>query len=200
MSLISTLPDVGLPNGIYSPANSHGLLLLADSTNAVIWRISTTTGAHSIAISDPLFKVPTNASIGLGVNGIKTSLVDDKLWFTNPASGIIGEIAITPNGTALGPARVLANVPIADDFATSAGELPLFAVGDNTLWRVDGESARVVAGGAEDLTLEGATAAALGRTFADQGVLYISTDGGLSAPVGGVMTGGKILAVNVAGR
>ena len=197
VTLIGTLPGIGFPNGIYSPSPAPGLVLLADSTNGVIWRIDTVTGGYTHFLEDPAFRVPPNATFDLGINGIEISATGDKVWFTNTAAGIVGEISITPSG-AVSAAKVLARIPEVDDFASTAGQLPLYVVGDNALWRVDANGTHLLAGGPDDVTLEGATAVAQGRTYYDQSVYYISTNGGLPAPVNGQVTGGKILAVNVA--
>lgn len=84
-----------------------------------------------------------------------------------------------------------------DDF-TIAEDGRVYVAGDNTLWRVGLEGkVNVLAGGPDDLTLEGATSAQFGRTRDDEGVLYVGTNGGVLAPVGGVVHGGQILAINV---
>ena len=84
-----------------------------------------------------------------------------------------------------------------DDFEV-APDGTIYVVGDNTLWRVSTEGeVEVLAGGPNDVTLEGATSARLGRTVEDSNVLYITTNGGLLKAVDGDLHGGQLLAVNV---
>ena len=71
--------------------------------------------------------------------------------------------------------------------------------GGNSLERVDVDGTRsLIAGGLNTTVVAGATAAAFGRTWKDQGVVYVVTSGGQAAPVNGTYTeGGKVVAVTV---
>ncbi|KAK4962522.1 hypothetical protein LTR10_000148 [Elasticomyces elasticus] len=74
---ISTFPDIGWPTGMYDSAATPGLVLLADSYKAVIWRIDTVTGGHTQFLEDPAPGIPANATSDLGINGIKVSSTSD---------------------------------------------------------------------------------------------------------------------------
>lgn len=198
VTLIANLPNVGLPDGV-APlgASDPGVVLVADAApgQGIVWRVDTSTGAYTIAIQDPAF-LPLNPLLPLGVDGIH--IHNDELYFCNLAANLLGKVSITANGSAAGPIKnITTSLTIPDDFAV-APDGTIYIVGDNTLWRVSTEGkVEVLAGGADDVTLEGATAAQLGRTVADAGVLYISTNGGLLKPVDGDLHGGQLLAVNV---
>lgn len=195
VDLIVNPPEVGLPDEIAALPNDPGVVLLADAANGVIWRIDIYTGAHVIAIEDDLFAI-SNPLIPLGVDGIH--IHDNELYFTNLGANLLGKVPITDNGTATGPIQNITDqLIIPDDFEVAA-DGTVYVVGDNTLWRVSSDGqVDVLAGGAQDITLEGATAARLGRTRDDAGVLYISTNGGLLQAVDGVIHGGQVLALNV---
>lgn len=169
--------------------------MLADAAKGVIWRVDTYTGAHTIAIKSDVF-LPSNPLIPLGVDGIHR--FNNELYFTNLGANLLGKVAITNNGTTARPIQnVTTQLVFPDDF-TVAADGTVYVVGDNTLWRVQPTSqVDVLAGGPDDLTLEGATSAQFGRTREDEDVLYIGTNGGLLAPVDGVVHGGQVLAVNV---
>jgi len=192
--LIATLPNVGLPNGIAPLPHDAGIVLVSDSAYGVIWCVNSCTGAYSVAINNTIL-APT-ALNPVGVDGIR--LHGSELYFTNYAAGLFSKVPITSDGAAAGPFVNLAtSLTRPDDFFVAA-DGTAYVVGDNTLWRIipDG-TVDVVAGGPNNLALEGATSAQFGRTREDEGVLYITTNGGLSGAVGGVVHGGQVLAVDV---
>lgn len=85
-----------------------------------------------------------------------------------------------------------------------------FEIGpDGTVWVVTNDDnsliavtprdrkVKVVAGAKDQLTLAGGTGAAFGHTKRDKHVLYISTAGGLDAPVNGTLVEpGKVMGVD----
>lgn len=148
-----------------------GLILVADAFEGVVWRVDTKSGDYNIAIADDSFKI-ANPAIPLGVDGIH--IADGFLYFTNFGSNTFGKVSIDSYGTATGPVEIVtAGLLLPDDFAIVADGTS-FVAGGNTLWKVtpDG-SVKVLAGGANDTTLEGVTSAQFARTRADTGVLYL---------------------------
>ncbi|MCJ1438645.1 hypothetical protein MMC27_008035 [Xylographa pallens] len=194
VTLIANLTDVVLPDGIATLDNEIGLVLLADAAKGIVWRVDTTTGDYSVAIQDKLFTTD-NKLIPLGVDGIH--ILDDQLYFTNFGNNAFGRVGISANGSATGPIEIIANMTIPDDFAI-ADNGTAYLAGDNSLYRYrqDGQ-VDILVGGPNSLVLEGCTSAQLGRTRMDKNVLYIGTNGGLLAPVDGVIHGGQLVAVNV---
>ena len=194
VTLIANLTDVILPDGLATLDNEIGLVLLADAAKGIVWRVDTNTGDYSIAIQDKLFTTD-NKLIPLGVDGIH--ILDDQLYFTNFGNNAFGRVAISANGSATGPIEIIANMTIPDDFAI-ADNGTAYLAGDNSLYRYrqNGE-VDILVGGPNSLVLEGCTSAQLGRTRMDKNVLYIGTNGGLLAPVDGVIHGGQLVAVNV---
>lgn len=152
------------------------------------------TGEHSVAFQSDLF-LPNASTLPLGVDGLR--IWKDNLFFTNIANSVFGSVPISQNGSATSPVREIAKTPFGDDFAVAA-DGTAYVAGDNTLFRVDlTGNVETLAGGPDDLILEGATSAQFGRTSVDDGVLYISTNGGLLSPVHGEVHGGQVLAINV---
>lgn len=195
VQLVANLTDVGLPDGITTLDYEAGVVLLADASRGLVWRVDVETGNHTIAIQDDQF-IPTNQEIPLGVDGVH--ILNDYLYFTNLGSDLLGRVPISGNGSALGPVQnVTTNMTFPDDFAVAENGTA-YVAGGNTLYRVQpGGNVQALAGGPNDLILEGATSAQFGRTRMDQDVLYIGTNGGILAPVQGVVHGGQILAINV---
>ena len=171
------------------------MVLLADAAKGIVWRVDTYTGAYSVVIQNDVF-LPTNPLIPLGVDGVH--ILRNELYFTNLGNNLLGVVQISANGTAIGALQNISNqLAFPDDFAVTDNGT-VYVVGDNTLWRVTPNGGvDVLAGGAQDLALEGATSAQFGRTKDDAGVLYVGTNGGLLAAVDGVLHGGQLLAVNV---
>lgn len=195
MSLIANLTSVVLPDGVATLPYDPSVVLVADATKGVIWRVNTATGNYSMAIDNPTFK-PTG-ELPLGVNGIH--ILNSELYFTNLATNSVGKVTITSDGSAASAIQVLTTKALAaDDFALSDDGI-VYAAGANTLWQVaaDGYTAPFV-GGLSSTVIQGITSARFGRTEMDKDVLYMSTQGGLlEDPPGSVGHGGQLLAVNI---
>ena len=185
-----------MPDGVAALQFDRGVVLVTDAQKGKIWRVDTTTGEHTIAIEDPLFKIG-GSPIPVGVDGIH--IVNNELYFTNLATSLFGKVAISADGTATGPIqKVSTSATFGDDFGL-AGDGTAYVAGDNTLWRVrlDGTTDAIV-GGANSTALQGITSAQFGRTRDDQDVVYMGTQGGmLFLPPGAQVHGGQLLAVNV---
>jgi hypothetical protein len=174
-----------------------------------LYKVNIDTGEYSVAVSDPALTPNTTAIAQLGVNGIHYR--DGYVYFTNSfrVADWYGRIPLNPNGSATGPAEAIASGEhyptnlggLADDFALDP-EGNAWVTGDPSavLTKVtqSGE-VTVVAGGTNSTLLEGDTSAAFGRTAKDEKTLYITTNGGLAYPVDGVITGGKVLALDTSG-
>jgi hypothetical protein len=133
------------------------------------------------------------------------------LYFSNSNLVKIFRIKITKDG------YVAQNGKADVDVYADLGKVTIFVddftfKDDGTLWAVsndgntivavskDGKIIEEVAGRRDQLTIAGGTAAAFGRTKKDRDVLYVSTAGGLDAPVNGTVTEpGKVVAVDTAG-
>lgn len=199
---VAAFNSSGLINGLTTLSIPHQTIILADTYLGVIWKLDVQTSAQSIVIDLPEMKPPTpNNSASLGVNGIK--IRDGFLYFTNTDVGTFSRVHIDTNGTAYGAVQTLATVPYADDFALDAqgnawvAQGPLNTVafvkynGGKQPWNVT-----TAAGSIGELTVAGGTACAFGRGPTDQGTLYVTTEGGTTAPVNGTITeGGKVVAL-----
>ncbi|KAK6390439.1 hypothetical protein LTR65_005563 [Meristemomyces frigidus] len=193
VTLIATLPAVGFPNGVTSLPSDKRNVLVADSAKGIIWRVDTHTGACTVAMENTSFAF-ASALLPLGVNGIH--VLGSELYFTNTGAGLFGKVNITTNGLAAGAVQIITSSVFPDDFALTANGTA-YIVGSSALWRASPDGQVAVLAGPNDLALEGDTSAHFGRTSKDKDVLYIVTNGGLAAPVDGVVHGGQVLAVNV---
>lgn len=197
VSVAAHIPNVALPDGIVTLNNRT--ILVADPPNGAIWSVNIKTGAYSIVSSDPLLK-------GTGVDGLK--LHDDKLYFTDTSERLLGRFAIDlKTGIPVDNASVVARYPddppvvAYDDFALSRDgkfAYPVIA-GGNSVTQVNVLTGKqvTIAGELNDITTAQPTSAAFGRN-GDEGILYVTTAGGLGIPVNGNETvGGQIVAIRV---
>ena len=140
----------------------------------------------------------------LGINGLK--LHGSTLYFTNSAEKLLAKIEINPDGIAAGKAIVVARSPTGatfDDFALDwRGDAFLATGPGNSIEEVgrDGEPQVIIAGIVNSMEIAKPTSAQFGRTAADREVLYVTTGGGLAAPVDGdEIVGGQLVAVDTDG-
>ncbi len=168
------LPRVGLPDGATALQYDPGVVLVADASKGLIWRVDTTSGAYSIAIDDPLFK-PIEPS-PLGVDGIH--IVNDELYFTNLGINLVGKLAITAEGSAAGPVQNISTLAVAPDDFALAGDGTVYAGGYNTLWRIQSKgTTKAIVGDVKSTAVQGITSAQFGRTAIDRDVVYMGTNG-----------------------
>ena len=190
-SLITTIPEAGFLNGVTTIQGGHpDYVLIADSLNGLVYRVNVKTGEYRSTIASPLWL--GNPGIQIGINGVKVQ--EGYLFWTNSAQSTFGAVPINvEDGEATGPVTVFAAAPNGtsfDDFAfkPSTGEIFL-ATQPNAISLIPREGQPIiVAGGGDDMTLNGPTACAFGP---DGCTLYITTAGGFgpAGPVsGGVYT------------
>lgn len=198
VSKISDIPEAAMLNGMAS-LNSQAVLI-ADSKLGVVFYLDTSTGKHRIAIDHKSFKPLQNKIVTIGINGVKVH--NGYLYYTNSFSGTLMRVRAHPyTGEAIGAFETVGPQPwIADDIAVAkdgttyiAGSIANFV----TKVSPSGKSV-VIAGDANSSVVAGATAVAFGRTTRDMGLLYVSDNGGMAAPVNGTfIEGGKITAVRI---
>ncbi|KAF2023868.1 hypothetical protein EK21DRAFT_50622, partial [Setomelanomma holmii] len=206
---IANIPEAKFLNGVVPLPEHPEILLIADSQFGRLFRLDTRTGTSEIVADRPELKPypeRQNKTVGFGINGV--GIRDDYLYFSNSNLVTIFRIPITRDGYIArhGEAQVevYADLSVATIFVD---DFTFFD--DGTLWAVsndgstivavspDGTKIQSVAGSIDQLTIAGGTAGAFGRTKQDRHVLYVSTAGGLDAPVNGTVTEpGKVVAVD----
>ncbi|KAK0508793.1 hypothetical protein JMJ35_009069 [Cladonia borealis] len=202
VSLAATLSGARLLNGATTLTPNE--ILTADSVLGIIWLTDITTGSSHPAFSDPLM-LPTAAPPGIGINGIKILPgIPSYLYFTNSALALLAKIPLHPNNTAAGPAEIVTHAPAGtsyDDFTFDIfGNIAFLATSQgNSIAEVKTRNGKqeIVAGNVNSTKIAEPTSAQLGG----DGVLYVTTAGGLAVPVvvGGeeVRVGGQLVAVEV---
>lgn len=209
---LANIPAAAFLNGVIPLPGNPSILLIPDSQFGLVFRLDTRTGVSEIIADRAEFKPypeRQNKTVGFGINGVR--IQDGYLYFTNSNLVSIFKIKITRDGYVARNGK--AEVELVADMSGVTVFVDDFAVGeDGTLWAVsndgntivavskDGKTIESVAGRFDQLTIAGGTAAAFGRGKKDRKVLYVSTAGGLDAPVNGTVTEpGKVVAVDTEG-
>ena len=203
---ISSFPKATL-NGMWTLDADAGLILATDSTNGVIYRLDVNTGENEIVIDDPVLKVPVNATVSLGPNGIEVR--DGYLYATNTGAGTFSRIPIDSEGIQTGPGEVLARnangAPGGDDWTfDDAGNA---FVGENpnswvSLIREGSSKPEIITASSGDTVLRGPTCARFGVSEEDvaRGRLYVGDNGGIAQYRSGNFTrGGGVYYIDTAG-
>ena len=203
---ISSFPKATL-NGLWTLDASAGLVLATDSTNGVIYRLDTKTGENEVVIDDPVLKIPANATVSLGPNGIETR--DGYLYVTNLAAGAFSRVPIDAMGVQTGPGEVLARNPGGaaggDDWVFDAAGNAF--VGENpnnwvSLIRNGSDTPEIITATGEDAVLGGPTSLRFGVSEEDvaRGRLYVGDNGGIAQYRSGNFTqGGGVYYIDLAG-
>lgn len=187
-----------------------GVLLVADCFAGFIWRIdlgdkarSAKAGiwlAHDTMAMDPDSELPPPPQPG--VNGVRYGPQTGYLFYTSTAQKVFMRVAVDPSTLdPAGDAVFVAAIDNGDDFCLDeiAGFAYVTRHRANTLDRVPleprhGSEVRHIAGDPLNEILVGPSSAAWGRGPGDYGrVAYVTTDGGTTAPPGGIVRKAALL-------
>lgn len=197
VSKVVDMPDAVFLNGMTSlPAPSLGVLV-SDSTRGVVYRVDVATGQYSVALQDETFLPSHNASLPIGINGIR--LHAQHLYYSNTFRQLFGRIPInTTTGAASGTYEIIGTEFMVDDFAVDEQDHTYAAAGFvNEVFKIAQHGkTRLVVGKTNSSSVLGATSAVFGRTWLDKDVLYITTSGGQASALDGLsIEGGKVVAL-----
>lgn len=209
VSKIVDIPEAKFLNGVVALPSAPRIVLIADSQLGLLFRLDTDSGAYQIIADRPEFKPHAerfNKTVGFGINGVK--IRNGWLYFSNTNLVNIYRVGITQDGFIAKNGK--AAVELYADLNPVTTFLDDFEIGpDGTVWAVTNDDntlvavrphsqkVEVVAGAKDQLKLAGGTGAAFGRTRKDAHLLYVSTTGGLDAPINGtVVEPGKVVSVD----
>ncbi|KAI1422123.1 hypothetical protein F5Y12DRAFT_717751 [Xylaria sp. FL1777] len=203
--LVTKIAEAGILNGVASvPSCPSSAILVADNELSLIWRVDLKTGEYETAAEVPEMKGLSNATVPLGVNGVKTR--GEYLYFSNSNLASIFRLPIDKRGVAAKDAKAervaKLDTGFVDDFvideegkywgATNSGNTVVVAK--------RGSGSIVVAGKSTELTVAGDTALGLGRTEADKNIVYVVTGGTVTSPVNGTVSeSAKVVAIDRTG-
>lgn len=189
IEVVATLPDAVMLNGMDALPQNPAVVLIADSRVGAVWRVNTTDGNVAMAYQADLLLPPENATVPIGINGLKIS--NGYVYFTNTAKSLFARIAVTDDGVMHGEVDTVAILGPEveydwDDFVMDAsGEIAYMAQSPDAVGRViigTGEMDVVAGVGNDSISLLGPTSVAL----AEDGVTaYVSTRGTQSSGISG---------------
>jgi hypothetical protein len=193
---VARIPNAVMLNGMASLPTQPHIVLIADSRLGCLFRVDTTTGISKITFRDDTLAAPTNASIPIGINGLK--IARGYLYFTNTARGTFSRVPVSADGLKFGDVELIASLDMSvsgddwDDFALDTDGVAYIAQPDNSIVRIQPDGQQIiVAGGGETDDIIGPTSVQVGIS----GVLYVTTRGGT---VDGVTYSGQVVEVQLA--
>ncbi|GKT51439.1 uncharacterized protein ColSpa_11620 [Colletotrichum spaethianum] len=198
VSKVTDMPEASYLNGLTTLDSRAGVVLTGDCTSGRVFRLDTNTGNYTVALDNALLQPPPNATLPIGINGIR--MFRDHLYFTNTFKGIYARVPVDlVTGEAKGPYEVLGTNVTADDLAVKAGVGYLAGSIGNVIIKIKtGKESEVIAGNLNSTEVAGATAVAFGRTKKDKEVLYVVTSGTEVSPVNGTFVEpGKVVALDI---
>ena len=194
--------DAYLPNGI-TALSSH-TVLISDSLLGHILKLNVQTGEHNVVITHPSMAPNPNASVTLGVNGLKLS--GEWLYYTNCGAGSLHRVKISPSGFAMPSsfATIATDLGVLDDFdVTDDGTVFGVRPFSNEVFRISPSGTGygkvvTVLGDLNSTVVAGGTSVKFGRTWWDRGVAYVGTNGRIvESGKGTFVEGGKVVGVDV---
>ncbi|KAJ5689528.1 hypothetical protein N7462_003920 [Penicillium macrosclerotiorum] len=196
---VTRLPGAVMLNGMASlPKQSH-IVLIADSRLGYLFRVDTRTGASKVAFKDEALTAPANATIPIGVNGLKVT--GGYVYFTNSARNTFSRIPVSADGLKFGAIQVISRLNAGttgddwDDFAIDTEGVAYVAQPDNAIARIspDGQQTIVAGGGSSNIII-GPTSVQIANGGE---LLYVTTRGGT---VDGFSYSGQVLQVQLSGK
>ncbi|KUJ22891.1 NHL repeat-containing protein [Mollisia scopiformis] len=174
-----TTPKETLVKEITEASNLNGLavlnnntVLVADAGRGDVYRFDVTTGAYSVALSDPT--MTPSGSIPFGIDGIKYR--DGVVWYTNIFKNSFHKVPVDATGKATGAVTTLWTNLMGDDLCFGPnGKIYVATNGKNSVIEVDpavGKPTTVA-------TVTGSTSCGFGRGSADKDVIYIGASQGI---------------------
>lgn len=197
VSKVADIPDALFLNGSALLNRDEGIILLADSIVGAVYQLQISSAKVQVWIQHKLLEKVTDNPLLPGVNGIK--VYKGALYLSNTDAKIFLRAAIDGSGGSTGEIELVQEKLNVDDFAfDTEGSSYLTTHVFQSVVKLTGDGTRSrIAGGPDDRTCAGTTAAAFGRTEADRTSLYVTTNGGMSYPVDGEVGSARLLKIDV---
>ncbi|OKL64416.1 hypothetical protein UA08_00427 [Talaromyces atroroseus] len=182
--LIAAIPEAGFLHGVttFQKTRDTVYVLIADAVQGAIYKLDTTSGEYSIVIQDD------------GLSGVNNLHMQNKhLYFTATQKKIFGRVPVDlEQGNATGSIEIILDDQnlVTDGFALAPnGSVAFMATfTQNSIITIDLDAddhpTNVIYGGINSTDIAGPTTVQFVQN-GPWGTLYIATNGGQTAPVGG---------------
>ncbi|EEU34473.1 uncharacterized protein NECHADRAFT_55444 [Fusarium vanettenii 77-13-4] len=187
LKLVTELPEAMFINGITPWSKTE--VLVSDTVLGAVYQIDIRKGSITSIMSDTDFA---------GINGIRVQ--NGFLYYASTSNQTFFRVPITKDFAIAGSVEIILSGIFMDDFAlTPEGIAYIATVGRGEIIRVDPDGNAVTVGGAAtSLDIAGGTSARLATSKGYGNILYVTTNGGLGAPVNGSVTEpAKVVAVKL---
>ncbi|KAH7357231.1 hypothetical protein BKA65DRAFT_392578 [Rhexocercosporidium sp. MPI-PUGE-AT-0058] len=163
-TLIKTITEANNLNGL--TAFNNDTVLVADAGKGSVFRFSMSTGAYSVAVTDPT--MAPSGSIPFGIDGIRYK--DGVVWYTNIFKNSFHKVPVDATGKATGAVTTLWTNLMGDDLCFGPnGKIYIATNGKNSIVEVDPSVGKPTA----IATVSGSTSCGFGRTEKDKDVIYV---------------------------
>jgi len=189
------VPEARFLNGS-TPFRGESLLVV-DSILGRAFEIDTRARTYRTWLDHDLLRKVTPEPMMPGVNGVK--VFGRHVYFSCTERALLLRAAVDAGGAA-GPLEIVAERFVGDDFAFDVdGNLYVTTHVHNQVQRLDVDGTRTVVAGVEEW-MNGATAIAFGRIAADERATYVTTTGGILAPIDGRVQEAKLVRLDVGAK
>ncbi|RDA95626.1 hypothetical protein CP533_1118 [Ophiocordyceps camponoti-saundersi (nom. inval.)] len=186
-------PDMVFPNGLAALPGVDDVVLVADSTLGLVWRLYLESGKTEVAIKVPEMALHPGTRLKIGVNGIK--VINGYLWWSNSYVGEFYRVKIDKLGNKLGYPELMYRYEnyFIDDFAFDERGIWGTTNQNNTvMFASSGGEIYDVAGAQDSPDVAADTSCVFGRTAGvDDKILFVATG---NTPKKG--RGAKVVAVD----
>ena len=193
-ALWATVESASFLNG--ATLFDENTLLVVDSLDGSIFQVGMKTTSVSLWFKDDRLKQRQDTPLFPGANGIKRR--GGGVIVSNTDRGQVFNIEVTAEGRA-GGMSLIADRLLIDDFALGPDRAVYgCAHAYNELVRLDSDGSRLVLAGPEQ-GIVNPTAAAFGRNASDSRALYVTTTGGVAAPLPGGLEPARLVRLDLSG-
>jgi len=176
-----------------TPLDGHTMLAVDSILGSVFW-VDTQTGEHGTWLEHEHFKKSTPEPMMPGVNGIKK--FGQYVYLSSTERALLLRTKVDDNGKP-GAVEVVAQRFVGDDFAFDVhGNLYVTTHVHNQVQRLSPNGVRTVVAGVDEW-MHGSTAVSFGRSVADAHALYVTTTGGILAPIDGRVREAKLVRLHL---
>lgn len=204
-SEMATIPEATFLEGLsVFEGDGRQLLIAGDVKTGVVYSIDVESREHYVVVNNTHTAPGIVPGFGAaGTDGLKVQ--GDMLYFSNAGQGLLAKVPLnaidgTPADEFVVFATKFTSYDQWDDFTLDCeGNVFIATGGANTIQRVDQDGEiMIVAGNLNSTAIAEPTSAAFGRRKGeDERVLYVTTGGGVGAPVNGdLIIGGQVLAIS----